>query len=170
MNATPTLARAILKGSNKYPDIRGTVWFQDVPMGTMVCTFVKGLPSYTPATDDYPQIGPFGFHLHEKGTCGSPEGSKPFMDAGGHYNPDSKPHGDHAGDFPILFSYNGISKICFFTDRFRVADIVGKSVVIHESPDDFTSQPSGDSGIRIACGTVKAIPTFNIYPVFFSQM
>jgi Cu-Zn family superoxide dismutase len=48
--------------------------------------------------------------------------------------------------------------MCFFTDRFRVWQVIGRSVLIHENPDDFRSQPGGDSGRRMACGVIKAWP------------
>lgn len=68
------------------------------------------------------------------------------------------PHGNHAGDFPVLFSNNGYARMSFFTDKFRVRDIIGRSVMIHENPDDYRSQPPGDSGKRIACGVIEAGP------------
>ena len=43
----------------------------------------------------------------------------------------------------------------FFTNKFKVNDIIGKSVIIHENPDDYRSQPSGNSGKRLACGVIK---------------
>jgi Cu-Zn family superoxide dismutase len=83
---------------------------------------------------------------------GDPE--NPFLAAGEHWNPDDQPHGNHAGDFPVLFSNHGLGELCFFTDRFKVWQVIGRSVIIHENPDDFRSQPSGDSGRRIACGVI----------------
>jgi len=65
------------------------------------------------------------------------------------------PHGNHAGDFPVLFSNNGVARMCFFTNKFKVADIIGKAVVIHQNPDDYRTQPAGDSGKRLACGVIK---------------
>jgi Cu-Zn family superoxide dismutase len=84
---------------------------------------------------------------------GDPE--DPFMDAGSHWNPDNQPHGNHAGDFPVLFSNNGQAKMKFFTDRFKVRDVIGKTVIIHQSPDDYRTQPSGNSGKRLACGIIR---------------
>jgi Cu-Zn family superoxide dismutase len=46
----------------------------------------------------------------------------------------------------------------FFTDRFRVWEIIGRSVLIHENPDDYRTQPGGDSGRRIACGVIQHYP------------
>jgi Cu-Zn family superoxide dismutase len=44
--------------------------------------------------------------------------------------------------------------MCFFTDKFKVKDIIGKSIVIHQSPDDYRTQPSGASGKKLACGVI----------------
>lgn len=148
-------AVAIIRGGPLAPQISGTVWFTDVPGGTEVCVGVAGLPPYRPAQDGQPPVGPHGFHIHEFGDCsaGSPE--NPFEAAGRHWNPTNQPHGNHAGDFPALFSNHGRSSMCFFTDKFQVANIVGKSVIIHENPDDYKTQPAGASGKKLACGVIQ---------------
>lgn len=69
-----------------------------------------------------------------------------------------QPHGNHAGDFPVLFSNNGSSRMSFFTSKFKVADIIGRSVIIHESPDDYRTQPAGNSGRKLACGVIRRLP------------
>lgn len=78
--------------------------------------------------------------------------------AGGHWNPTNQPHGNHAGDFPVLFSNHGYGSMCFFTDKFKVEDVLGKAVIIHENPDDYRTQPSGDGGKRLACGVIRPNP------------
>ena len=78
-----------------------------------------------------------------------------FADALTHYNPNHCLHPSHAGDFPPLLQNNGYAYMSFLTNQFRVKDILGKVVIIHDSPDDFTSQPSGNSGKKIACGKIK---------------
>lgn len=147
---------AIIKGSSYAPNLFGVINFYHVVNGTMVCVTVNGLPTYQPATSTQQQIGPFGFHLHEYGSCEIEKPDNPYESAGGHWNPYNQPHGNHAGDFPVLFSNNGYAHMCFFTDKFKPEDIIGKSVVIHQSPDDYKSQPSGDSGKRIACGVITS--------------
>lgn len=105
----------------------------------------------------------FGFHVHEKGDCTGPD----FMGAGGHFNPDGKPHGDpatperHAGDLPNLQSNGeGVAVFSTTTDLLTVApgprSVVGRSVIVHANPDDFRTQPTGNSGARIACGVITA--------------
>ena len=104
----------------------------------------------------------FGFHVHEKGDC-----SADGMGAGGHFNPQSKPHGRHdsaerhAGDLPNLSSDGeGVAVYSFTTELLTVApgptSVVNRAIVIHESPDDYRSQPAGNSGKRIACGVIRS--------------
>ncbi|SFJ98407.1 superoxide dismutase, Cu-Zn family [Halobacillus dabanensis] len=138
------------------PELKGTVQFYQMPYGVEVFVQVGGLPDFKKSKNGK-QIGPHGFHIHEKGVCEIGDGKEPFSSAGGHWNPDGQPHGNHAGDFPVLFSNQGRARMIFFTDRFQVSDIIGKTVIIHEGPDDYQSQPSGDSGRRIACALIKKI-------------
>lgn len=156
-SSAPTSAIAYVKGGLKYPNINGTVFFKDVHDGCEVYVNIKNLPPYRSAEGSIPQIGPFGFHIHENlcGNIGTIE--DPFPQSGGHWNPTNQPHGNHAGDFPVLFSNNNsITKMSFFTSKFKVKDIINRSVVIHESPDDYRTQPSGNSGKKIACGNIQA--------------
>jgi len=103
-----------------------------------------------------------GFHVHEKGDCSSGDG----MSAGGHFNPFAKPHGGrssmnrHAGDIPNLRAdafgnVNAVVELDLLTVTDGAASVVGKAVVIHRDPDDYKSQPAGNSGPRIACGVVR---------------
>ncbi|HBN83883.1 MAG TPA: superoxide dismutase [Clostridiales bacterium] len=149
-------ARAIIEGGPLRPQIKGIVTFERTPDGTEVCVSVTGLPKYQPAQRGSPPIGPHGFHIHEYGdkTVGNPE--MPFQAAGSHWNPDDQPHGNHAGDFPVLFSQDGNSKMCFITNRFKPTDVVGRSVLIHENPDDYRTQPAGNAGRRLAIGIIEA--------------
>ncbi len=146
-------AIARLSGSSLYPGLSGTVKFLKDTDGSWVEAEFFGLPDFTEATDKSPQIGPFAFHIHEYDTCGEAFGDKTFAAAGGHWNPDGDPHGNHPGDFPVLFSNNGTAKMLFFTNRFYPEDIIGRSVVLHQSPDDYKTQPAS-GGVRIACGNI----------------
>ena len=148
-------AVALIHGGPLAPEIAGSVYFADVPGGTEVYVNVRGLPPYQPALDGKPPIGPHGFHIHEFGNCTVGDPEKPFSAAGGHWNPTHQPHGNHPGDFPVLFSNHSVAKMSFFTDRFKVADVLGKSVIIHENPDDYRTQPSGASGKELACGVIE---------------
>lgn len=152
---TGKTAVAYIKGGPLAPNLKGTVIFDDVPGGTWVCVKVSGLPYYQPGTDEKQPVGPHGFHIHENGSCEVGDPKEPFKAAGEHWNPTNQPHGNHAGDFPVLFSNNGIAIMCFFTDKFRVSKIIGKAVIIHESPDDYRSQPAGNAGKRLGCGVIR---------------
>jgi Cu-Zn family superoxide dismutase len=147
-------AVAYIMGGPLAPTIRGTVTFTEVHGGTEVSVEINGLPPYKPAVDGNPQVGPHGFHIHEGSTCTAGSKGEPFMPAGGHWNPTNQPHGNHAGDFPVLFSNDGFSKMTFFTNKFTVDQVIGKTVIIHESPDDYRTQPAGASGRRLACGVI----------------
>lgn len=151
------LAFAQINNSPLAPDLKGKVLFKDVPGGVEVCIEVTGLPNYTPATKDSPQIGPHGFHLHITGNCEIGDPENPFLGAGMHYNPTNQPHGNHAGDFPVIFSNNGYFRMCFYTNKFSVSDILNKSVIIHQSPDDYRTEPAGNSGKRIGCGVIREL-------------
>jgi copper/zinc superoxide dismutase (SODC) len=96
----------------------------------------------------------FGFHIHEGGAC-SGNSNDWFADTLAHYNPGKCEHPYHAGDLPPLFGNNGFALALFLTNRFRVEEIIGRTVIIHDRPDDFTTQPSGNSGVKIACGEIK---------------
>lgn len=145
-------ATAYVRGGLEYPEIRGTVMFTPVAGGTMVSVDVTGLPAFSRA--DGQLTGPHGFHLHTGSSCEPGTAANPFPESGEHYNPTNQPHPNHAGDFPVLFSNGGHSRMKFFTDKLTVSDVVGKAVVIHKQPDDFRTQPSGNSGAKIACGIV----------------
>lgn len=148
-------AYAIITPGPDYPAIRGLVTFADIPGGVMACADVTGLPPYTPASGGKSPIGPFGFHIHEKGNCEIGNPANPFESAGGHWNPTNQPHGNHVGDFPVLVADNGRARMSFILSRFTVDEILGRSVMIHENPDDYRTQPAGNSGRKIACGSIK---------------
>lgn len=148
-------AVARLKGGPLAPQINGIVIFTEVPGGTEVFVEVKGLPEFKPAQDGKAPIGPHGFHIHIKGNCEVGNPDSPFEAAGGHWNPTNQPHGNHAGDLPVLFSNHGYARMTFFTDKFTVQEAIGKAVIIHQSPDDFRTQPAGDAGKRLACGVIS---------------
>lgn len=142
-------AAAILAGSAKYPDIHGMVLFYGLRGGVIVRAEITGLPK-----GENPCDSPiFAFHIHGGGNCGGND-TDPFADAGTHYNPNDCPHPYHAGDLPPLFGADGNAFSVFLTDRFTLPDILGKTVILHAKPDDFTTQPSGNSGEKIACGVI----------------
>ena len=92
----------------------------------------------------------FGFHIHEGTSC-SGNIEDEFANANGHYNPNKCPHPYHLGDLPPLIENNGHAYMSILINKFKLEDIIGKVIIIHDMPDDFTSQPSGNSGTKIAC-------------------
>ena len=130
----------------------GTVTFTPNGDRVRVVAQVSGLTS-----------GAHGFHVHEKGDCSAPDATS----AGGHFNPGGQPHGNpaagahHAGDMPMLVadaSGNATLDVTLSTIALGSGEngIVGRSVVVHKDPDDFKSQPAGNSGARVACGVIVA--------------
>lgn len=143
-------AQADLSGSRAYPNLCGTVRFYPTPQGVLVLAEVSGLPMTGQKCED----GVFAFHVHSGGSC-TGTADDPFADALTHYNPQCCPHPAHAGDMPPLIANNGYAMQAFLTDRFTVREILGKTVIIHDSADDFTSQPAGNAGAKIACGVIR---------------
>ena len=110
--------------------------------------------------------GVHGIHIHEKGNCSGPS----FASAGDHYNPSGKHHGlnntagPHAGDMPnLVVGKDGTGHMSITDDRVTLSPgpatlftANGTSLVIHAGPDDQKSDPSGNSGGRIACGVIRS--------------
>lgn len=143
------IAAAKIRGSCKYPEICGTVTFRQNCGGVLVTADIHGLPRGECVCDR--KI--FALHIHSGSSC-TGNSADCFADAGTHFNPCSCEHPSHAGDLPPLFSNNGGAYMSVLTDRITVDDIIGKTVIIHSMPDDFTTQPSGNSGEKIACGVI----------------
>lgn len=103
-------------------------------------------------------------HFHDKGACGN-KGE----DAGGHWNPTGEDHGEwgahahHSGDIGNLtLDANGQVKKSITSDRWSIADtaqgnIIGKSIIVHSGKDDYTTQPTGNSGPRAGCGIITKL-------------
>lgn len=144
--AFPT-AKAELKGSAEHPEIEGEVWLYQTEEGVLVVAEVENLPGKSPYG------GVFGFHIHEGESCGGDA----FAETKEHYNPKGTIHPYHAGDLPPLFGNgeDGDAWMAVLTDRFTLDEVLGKTVVIHNKQDDFTTQPSGNSGRKIACGVIQ---------------
>ena len=145
-------AVAMVEGGELYPDISGTVRFYDTAYGTVVFAEIMGLPMGDEKTDS----PIFGFHIHSGCSCAEGTG-EPFPNTGGHYDPYDRPHPYHSGDMPPLIGVGGLAFSAFLTDRFTADEVLGRTVVIHDSPDDFTSQPSGNAGLKIACGEIVGV-------------
>lgn len=144
-------AVAIIKGSTKCPGIRGLIRFYQTNNGVYVITSITGLPRGNDAC-----ASPiFAIHIHDGGSCEGRNGENSFPLSGIHYNPKGCNHPYHAGDLPPLFSSDGIAMCSVLTNRFTTKEIIGKTVIIHSGIDDFKTQPSGNSGEKIACGVIQ---------------
>lgn len=109
--------------------------------------------------------GAHGFHVHERGNCTAPDASS----AGGHFNPEAAAHGGpagasrHAGDLGNLQA-DASGKVVQRVEVTGITldagerSIIGRAVIVHEKADDLTSQPTGGSGARVACGLISKGP------------
>ena len=105
-----------------------------------------------------------GFHVHETGDCSAADAAS----AGGHYNPTNSAHGraeapvHHAGDIDnIVADASGVAHVNAHLAGVTLGGdnaIVGRALVVHAAPDDYQTQPSGNSGARIGCGVIAAQP------------
>ena len=139
-------AAAIVKGSDAAPRLVGEVRFYPKGNSVLVVANFYGFPEDS-------GTGFFALHIHEGTGCGG-EG---FADTGGHFDPTGQPHPRHAGDLPPLLACNGGAYMAVLTDRFRVDDVIGRTVVVHSGADDFRTQPAGNAGTKIACGVIRPL-------------
>jgi superoxide dismutase, Cu-Zn family len=144
-------AYAQIYGSQSYPNINGLVYLYQLPTGVFLIAQVQSLPDST--VPCAPNI--YAFHIHSGNSC-TGNAEDPFADTDGHFNPRNCLHPAHAGDLPSLFGNHGFALMSVFTDRFNVDEVIGKTFVVHAHPDDFVSQPAGNSGAKIACGRILA--------------
>lgn len=142
-------ASAWIAGSSAAPHLSGLVKFYDTPYGgILVEAEVFGLPNIqTQGSSDF-----YAMHIHENGDC-----SHSFQNTGAHFNPTGRLHPQHAGDLIPLLGSQGYAWAGFYDKRFRVQDILDRSVIIHAGRDDFTTQPTGDSGNKIGCGVIRSL-------------
>jgi Cu-Zn family superoxide dismutase len=145
-------AMAFIHGSADYPELKGEVRFYQAPAGVLVLAGISGLPS----AGEGCETGFFGFHIHEGESC-TGNVQDPFANVQTHFNPEGCPHPAHAGDLPPLLSTQGNAYLAAVTSRFTINEIMGRTVIIHDHPDDFTTQPSGNSGKKIGCGQIEAV-------------
>ncbi|HXV13802.1 MAG TPA: superoxide dismutase [Cu-Zn] SodC [Candidatus Krumholzibacteria bacterium] len=134
----------------------GTIRVEDTAHGAL----------FTPSLRDLPP-GLHGFHVHEHAHCGPAEKEgkmMPGLAAGNHFDPGKTgkhlgPYGDgHLGDLPPLYvDADGAATLPVLAPRLKVADLKGRSLMIHAGGDNFSDQPAalGGGGARIACGTVE---------------
>ncbi|MGN0543767.1 MAG: superoxide dismutase family protein [Acutalibacteraceae bacterium] len=129
-------AVAQICGYADHPEICGTLMLYQSPAGVFAVVSVGGFPK------EFGCGKVLGMHIHDPET-------------GKHFNPCGTEHPNHAGDMPPLFVEGCDAWTAFLTERFKVCDVIGKTIVIHKQRDDFTSQPSGDSGEKLAFGEIR---------------
>jgi len=148
-------ATAVVLESRSGSSVTGNLALRDSSAGLRITGEVRGLK---PDSEH-------GFHVHEKGDCSAPDASS----AGGHFNPAGAPHGrmgagaHHAGDMPnIKADARGVAKVDQTVAGVTLAagpnGAAGRALVVHRDPDDYSSQPAGNAGPRVACGVVPAAP------------
>jgi superoxide dismutase, Cu-Zn family len=129
--------------------VHGTVTFTQVENGIKIVADVKGLSP-----------GKHGFHIHEYGDCTAPDGTS----AGGHFNPENMPHGAptdmkrHVGDLGNLEAdeegWAHYERVDEHVALSGPHSIIGLAVIVHQDEDDFSTQPTGAAGSRMACGII----------------
>ena len=146
---------AVTLESRSGSTVTGNLTLRDSSTGLRISGEVRGLK---PDSEH-------GFHIHEKGDCSAPDATS----AGGHFNPAGAPHGrmgagaHHAGDMPnIKADAQGVAKVDQTVAGVTLAagpnGAAGRALVVHRDPDDYSSQPAGNAGPRVACGVVPASP------------
>lgn len=131
----------------------GTLALRQTEGGVEISGALTGLPP-----------GEHGFHIHETGACQAEEG---FESAGSHHAPEGHQHGfeneagPHAGDLEnITVAEDGSVEIAAVNDRVEIVALAeddGSALVIHADADDYVTDPSGNSGDRIACGVIETV-------------
>jgi superoxide dismutase, Cu-Zn family len=152
--ATAALAAdATAQLKNAKGESAGEAQLTQTPTGVLIHVEAHGL-----------KAGPHGFHIHQTGKCDAPD----FKTAGGHFNASKKQHGfespkgPHMGDMPNLIAEkDGNAEADVFEPGLHlhgknpVLDADGAAIVIHAGPDDYKTDPAGDSGARVACGVIQ---------------
>lgn len=133
--------------------------------GTLAFTVDNGAVRVTGSFTGLKPGATHAFHIHEFGNCTAADASS----AGGHFNPAAAAHGNreaggehHAGDIPNqVAGADGVAAVDQRLEGLQIGgggelDIIGRGVIVHADADDYTTQPTGNAGGRIACGVIEA--------------
>jgi len=147
------MAEAVIAGTKEDTTVTGTLQFDQEGDGKVNMKLEIVVPKLANKT--------VAVHIHESGDCGDAG-----KNAGGHWNPTNKQHGKwgsgefHSGDIGnISLDGDGKGTLAMDTDLWSIGgdiqkDILGKAIIVHSGTDDYTSQPAGNAGTRIGCGTI----------------
>lgn len=144
--ATSPSAMATLQGEDK--DLTGTVTITQEGAGVKIVADVSGVK----------KDGKHGFHVHENGQC---DHTGHFKSAGGHFNPGNAVHAcpptdpRHAGDLGNIDISGGKGHLEITSSTLTLSSLAGKALILHAGEDDCKTQPTGNSGDRLACGVVS---------------
>lgn len=146
---SPTKASAKLE-SERLKNLKSDITLEETPKGIIITAEVFGL---RPGSVH-------GFHIHEKGECKGPD----FKSAGDHLNPTHHQHNaptaesKHLGDMGnIVANDKGVAKtevVIPAEEGVKLSALTGKAIILHDKPDDLSSQPAGNAGDRLACGII----------------
>lgn len=139
--------------SSKLKNLKGIIGIEELENELKITADVSGLSP----------DAKLGIHIHENGICEGPD----YKSAGAHFNPHNQKHGRpegkmrHVGDMGnLITNAQGEVKQVILLPKQKptdMKDVIGKSIIIHAKKDDLKTQPSGNSGDRIACGLIKPI-------------
>ncbi len=156
VGASAQAQQAMAELKNATGQVVGNATFTQQSSGVRVTVQVKGLPP-----------GMHGIHIHAAAKCDPPD----FTSAGSHFNPFARkhglqsPNGPHAGDMPnLVVGQDGSGSFDNTNTLLTLAAGAtnslfkpnGTALVIHANPDDEVTDPTGNSGARIACGLIVA--------------
>lgn len=154
---------------------RSTLARAQVPLAPASASLVSGKLSLMPMGTGVHLTGQVGglapgsthaIHIHEKGDCSAADATS----AGGHFNPAAQPHGrvghgaHHGGDMDnIVANGEGVATVNVHAQGVVLGggaanDVIGRAVIVHAAADDYTTQPTGNAGARVACGVIKVSP------------
>ena len=93
-------------------------------------------------------------YIYTSGTSCTGNVDDEFANSGAHYSKNNCPHPFHSGDLPPLIENDGYAYMSVLVNKFKIRDVLGHVIIIHDMPDDFNTHPSGNSGKKIACGKI----------------
>lgn len=165
----PSSPPPVATAANTVSTARGATIMLTPASGSLVSGKLSALPisggvRFTGEIGGLTRGSTHAIHIHEKGDCSAADATS----AGGHFNPAQQPHGragsgpHHGGDMDnIVADGSGVAQVNVRALGVTLGggtNIGGRAIVVHAMPDDYTSQPAGNAGARVACGVIQLIP------------